>query len=184
MWISRAFSLVLSSLVLFFTCYSYFVLSKLDSISSNPGDHHALLMILLPSPWCRKCFHPENQCILPTPFFGFPCLRDHSSCVLSSETITIFCYYSNFIWQEKKKSGSSCCIMNIAEDLIYVSINNIFDGISLMCVCFVAQSCPTLCNPMGAAHQALLFMGILQARIVEWVAMLSSRGSSQPRAQT
>ena len=57
--------------------------------------------------------------------------------------------------------------MNIAEDLIYVSINNIFDGISLMCVCFVAQSCPTLCDPMGAAHQALLFMGILQARIVE-----------------
>ena len=49
--------------------------------------------------------------------------------------------------RRKKKSGSSCCIMNIAEDLIYVSINNIFDGISLMCVCFVAQSCPTLCDP-------------------------------------
>ena len=184
MWISRAFSLVLSSLVLFLTCYSYFILSKLDSISSSPGDHRALLMILLPSPCSRKCFHPENQCILPTPFFGFPCLRDHSSCVLSSETITIFCYYSNFIWQEKKKSGSSCCIMNIAEDLICVSINNIFDGISFMCVCFVAQSCPTLCDPMGVAHQAPLFMGILQARIMEWVAMLSSRGSSQPRAQT
>ena len=31
------------------------------------------------------------------------------------------------------------------------------------------------------AHQALLSMGILQARILEWAAMPSSRGSSQPR---
>ena len=74
--------------------------------------------------------------------------------------------------------------MNIAGDLICVSINNIFDGISLTCVCFVAQSCLTLCDPMGAAHQAPLFMGILQARIVEWVAVLSSRGSSQARDQS
>ena len=33
-------------------------------------------------------------------------------------------------------------------------------------------------------HQAPLFMGILQARILEWVAMPSLRGSSQPRDQT
>ena len=34
------------------------------------------------------------------------------------------------------------------------------------------------------AHQAPLSMGILQARILEWVAMPSSRGSSQPRDWT
>ena len=34
------------------------------------------------------------------------------------------------------------------------------------------------------AHQAPLSMGILQARILEWLAMPSSRGSSQPRDQT
>ena len=34
------------------------------------------------------------------------------------------------------------------------------------------------------AHQAPLSMGILQARILEWVAMPYSRGSSQPRDQT
>ena len=33
----------------------------------------------------------------------------------------------------------------------------------------------------SVAHQAPLSMGILQARILEWVAMPSSRGSSQPR---
>ena len=45
------------------------------------------------------------------------------------------------------------------------------------------QSFPTLCDPMDCvAHQAPL--GILQARILEWVAMLSSTGSSQPRDRT
>ena len=39
-------------------------------------------------------------------------------------------------------------------------------------------------SPLYGAHQALLTMGILQARILEWVAMPSSRGSSQPRDQT
>ena len=51
-------------------------------------------------------------------------------------------------------------------------------------LCLVAQSCPTLCNPWTVARQAPLSLGILQARILEWVAMPSSRESSQPRDQT
>ena len=43
----------------------------------------------------------------------------------------------------------------------------------------VAQSCPTLCDPVGCAVH-----GILQARTLEWVAFPFSRGSSQPRDQT
>ena len=43
----------------------------------------------------------------------------------------------------------------------------------------VAQWCPTLCDPMGYTVR-----GILQARILEWVAFPFSRGSSQPRDQT
>ena len=39
-------------------------------------------------------------------------------------------------------------------------------------------------TPWTVAHQAPLSMGILQARKLEWVAMPSSRGSSQPRDQT
>ena len=39
-------------------------------------------------------------------------------------------------------------------------------------------------TPWTVARQALLSMGILQARILEWVAVPSSRGSSQPRDQT
>ena len=43
----------------------------------------------------------------------------------------------------------------------------------------VTQSCPTLCNPMNYTVH-----GILQARILEWVAFPFSRGSSQARNQT
>ena len=49
-------------------------------------------------------------------------------------------------------------------------------------LCLVSQSCLTLCDTMDL--QAPLSMGILQARILEWVAMPSSRGSSRPRDQS
>ena len=48
----------------------------------------------------------------------------------------------------------------------------------------VTESCPTLCNPMDCPHQALLSMGFLQARVLEWVAISFSRGSSLPREGT
>ena len=46
------------------------------------------------------------------------------------------------------------------------------------------QSCPTLCDPMDCSPQGSLVHGILQARILWWVAMPSSRGASLPRDQT
>ena len=49
---------------------------------------------------------------------------------------------------------------------------------------FVAKSCPTLVTPRTVACQAPLSMGILQARIQEWIAISFSRGSSRPRYWT
>ena len=48
----------------------------------------------------------------------------------------------------------------------------------------VAQSCPTLCNPVDCNCQAPLSMEFSRKRILEWVAIPSSRGSSQPRDRT
>ena len=48
----------------------------------------------------------------------------------------------------------------------------------------VVQLCPTLCNPMDCSPPGSSVYGILQARILEWVAIFSSRGSSWPRDQT
>ena len=54
-----------------------------------------------------------------------------------------------------------------------------------MCMCvLVAQSCSTHCDPMDCSPLGSSVHGILQARILEWVAISFSRGSSQPRGQT
>ena len=48
----------------------------------------------------------------------------------------------------------------------------------------VAQSHPILCNPMDYSLPGSSVHGILQARILEWVAISFSGGSSQPRDGT
>ena len=48
----------------------------------------------------------------------------------------------------------------------------------------VAQSCPTPCGPVDCSPPGSSLHGILQARILEWVAISFSRGSSQPRDRT
>ena len=48
----------------------------------------------------------------------------------------------------------------------------------------VAQSCPTLCDPVDCSLPGFSVHGILQARILEWVTISFSRGSSQPRDWT
>ena len=46
------------------------------------------------------------------------------------------------------------------------------------------QLCPTLCDPINYSPPGSSDHGILQTRIVKWVTMPSSRGSSRPRNQT
>ena len=50
-----------------------------------------------------------------------------------------------------------------------------------MHVCYVLQLCPTLRDPVDCSLIGSSVHGILQARRLEWVAMPSSRGSSQPK---
>ena len=48
----------------------------------------------------------------------------------------------------------------------------------------VTQSCLTLCDPLEYSLPGSSVLGILQARILEWVAIPFPRGSPQPRGQT
>ena len=48
----------------------------------------------------------------------------------------------------------------------------------------VTQSCPTLCDPMDCSLPGSSVHGIFQARVLEWVAISFSRGSSQLRDRT
>ena len=45
------------------------------------------------------------------------------------------------------------------------------------------QSGPTLCDPMDHSPPGSFVLGILQSRTLEWVAIPSSTGSSQPREE-
>ena len=52
------------------------------------------------------------------------------------------------------------------------------------CCCLVTKTCPTFCDPMDCSLLGSSVHGILQARILEWVAISLFRGSFQPRDQT
>ena len=48
-------------------------------------------------------------------------------------------------------------------------------------ICLVPQLCPAFCNPRADSPPGFSVHGILQARILEWVAIPFSRGSSWPK---
>ena len=50
--------------------------------------------------------------------------------------------------------------------------------------CLITQWCPTLCNPMDCSPPGSSVHGILRARVLEWAAISSCRGSSPPRDGT
>ena len=51
-------------------------------------------------------------------------------------------------------------------------------------VSVTVKLCPTLCDPMDCSLPGFSVHGTFQTRILEWVAISFSRGSSQPRDQT
>ena len=76
-------------------------------------------------------------------------------------------------------SYSGCFFWKSRVDLFLANLflANLFSGP----MCMHAKSlqlCPSLCHPMDWCLQGSSVHGILQARILEWAAMLSSRGSS------
>ena len=66
--------------------------------------------------------------------------------------------------------------------------NHLFRGLpkseSIQSESEVAQSCPTLCDPMDPTPPGSSVHGIFQARILEWVAISFSRRSSRPKDWT
>ena len=75
----------------------------------------------------------------------------------------------------------------------HLHLQFLFTSIILVCVslcvcvcvcvhmCSVAHSCPTVCDFMNCSLPGSSVHGTFQARILEWVAISYSRGSSQPR---
>ena len=71
----------------------------------------------------------------------------------------------------------------VSEHVVHqISLVKFFAHISIYAD--LLQSCPTLCNPMDGSPPGFSVHEILQTRILSWVAMPSSRGSSWLRDQT
>ena len=70
--------------------------------------------------------------------------------------------------------------------LIYLAVPGLeASGILFPCMrAKLLQSCPTLWDPMDCSLPGSSVQGILQERILKWVAVSSSRGSSWPRDWT
>ena len=62
----------------------------------------------------------------------------------------------------------------------FCNIGHVIYAIHLAGQVSVTQSCPTLCDPMDCIPPDSSVHGILQARILEWVAISFSRGSFRP----
>ena len=76
---------------------------------------------------------------------------------------------------------------DLSQDIEYVPYAPQWDLVVYpFCVllCLVAWLCPTLCNPLNCSPPGSSVHGISQARILEWVAISFSRGSSWPRDRT
>ena len=72
---------------------------------------------------------------------------------------------------------------NSSNGNVAVIVDNFLDIFCDVCAQSL-QSCPALCDPMDCSPPGSSDHGNLQARILEWVAMASSRGSSWPRDWT
>ena len=77
------------------------------------------------------------------------------------------------------KSMWSRILVDLDSVSIHWSFLHLFESESV-----VVKSGPTLCDPMDCSLPGSSVQGIFQARILEWVAISFSRGSSQPRDRT
>ena len=76
-----------------------------------------------------------------------------------------------------QEKGLEICRLSIIKNEAWLSI--------VMCAWVLSDfSSPTLCNPMNYSPPGSSVHGILQIRILEWVVISFSRGSSRPKDQT
>ena len=117
---------------------------------------------------------------------------------ISQEAGQVFWYshlFKNFPQFAVIHTVKSFSIVNEAEIDVFLvfsfffsdptNVDNLICGSSAFsAAAAVAQSYPTLSNPMDCSLPGSSLHGILQARVLEWVAIYFSRGSSQPRDRT
>ena len=160
-------------------------------------------------PWVYMCPHPEHPSHLPPhpipqghPSAPALSALSHASNLdwqsISHMVIYMFQCYSLFFWLSARcmteilkqcipfKFSISWCFC-VAFRVVFsgLSSNSLVSSLMIMYVCAkLLQTCLTLCDPMNCSLPGSSVCGISQARILEWVAISSCKGSSRPRDWT
>ena len=132
---------------------------------------------------CLGSFNPERKGASGLnhgdPGAQMTSLGSFSALLLSVHWSVLSCSGQDFSTKLERYSESS---KTTASELSYPSRRR--TSFLLLCVLRSLQSCLTLRNPMDYSLPGFSVHGILQARILEWVSISSSRESSQPRDRT
>ena len=134
------------------------------------------------SPTCPTLIHlhSSQNALLPRMIFSFSPISSYSSSKLSSEDLfkNVFqISQSSWAYLDQRIYHPLSCFLSVFS-LDYESRNRLkwSEVKSLGCV--------RLCNPMDCSLPGSSVHGIFQARVLEWVAISFSRGSSRPRDRT
>ena len=119
--------------------------------------------------------------------------KDSSFRTSRSRGLTLAINWNNRQKRRRKEIKDTCCtfwlVMKFRSWSSHVQKRTFYRWAQLfesyLCVrVLVAQWCPTLCDPIDYRPPGSSVHGILQARMLGWVAMPSSRGASRLRAPT
>ena len=127
-----------------------------------------------PTPWGRASPRP-GFCQIGDSLYR-QCLANKEACTFKEGTVSL----AHFLHEVQGRNDIRTELpVRIAHHRFWLRSESL-----ICCRCLVAQSCPTLCNPTDSSPPGSSVHGISQARILEWVAMPFSRGSSWPRNRT
>ena len=112
-------------------------------------------------------------------------LKDHKGKLISMRKKNL-CLEASSTRSCPRVSSLPACPTNLRLPSPYlhkwVPIYQIPSILLFMCMCAQShQSCPTLCDPLDCSLPGSSVHGIFQARILEWLAISFSRGSSWPK---
>jgi len=166
---------------------------KIDKVISPQSG--TVWLLLLPSRFSRVglCATPWTAAYQASPSMGFSRQEHWSGLPFPSP---------GTVWRQNQKLVQAALFRSLSQPLAKRDLleNDILfplgfefsakETLKRPCIaycavlCSVTQSCLALFQPMDCSLPGSSVHGILQARILQWVAMPSSRGSSQPRDQT
>ena len=118
----------------------------------------------------KQSFRPCSITLLPS-------IKKTSASLISLRNLFNFFH----TWQSEKLTKSCEMIKQSHFSSMYNLLKLSQNHFTYVCMCVVTKSCPTLCDLMDCSPPGSSVHVISQARILEWVVIYFSKGSSRPR---